>query len=190
MRWPGCFWGRGQAITTAGEPVPAVFYATRTFKQQVLLQTQSVIIGLAPIDDRLFLDALQQTAETPPNDSTIAQDTPETDTRNIAPSRPLPSYPPYLPALGLNIVVWLMSGVALLLSASPPLPHPILQQALGDQTSATWLVLPLIGLIILGFNHLLANRLRPDHPPLAQLLMYTAVCVQILLALAVLPLFS
>ena len=185
LRWPGCFVGRGQAITSHGEAVTAVFYATRPLKQQLLIQTAETIIGLSPQNPQAIIAALSTTQPAQP---TLISSSKPTLPAPQSLLRSSISHPPPIHA-ALNFILWVLAITALLiLPTNHPFPAPLgTDGAIG--ATAVWLILPAVGLIILTLNHLLATRLHPDFPHLSRLLNITTTGVQLLLALTLVNLF-
>ena len=138
LRWPGCFLGRGQAVTPHGEAVTAVFYATGPLKQQLLIQTTETIIGLSPQNPQTIIEALSSNQSSQPILISHAQLTHPAPPPILQSSR---SYPPLIHPI-LNLTLWTMAIIALfILPADHPIPAPLGAGSLTGPT-AVWLILP------------------------------------------------
>lgn len=209
LRWPGCFFGAGRAVTTHDETVPAMFFATGPLDQQLLVETADHLLGFSPSDKTAFTQAIAQiqekedgtlTAETvltPPSpillDRAERRETPLEEEPEPVMAEPAPSVVsrlspfPVWPA-ALNGGVWLIVLGRWLIDSTAVLPAPSgLPNQMGH--TAVWLVMPFVGLVVFLVNSLLAHRLRPAEPQLAYLLDVTTIIIQVLLFMALIPLF-
>ena len=191
MRWAGCFVGTGEVVTADGEHIAADFWATGPLREQLLLQTTELVLGLtAPLPNQFQdrLESAQQGGERTrvqaggSEESAVFETPMRSDLTDLGEptTRKRKVDLPWQISLGLYLLVLLMV-LATLIWGDQRINLTILGRTIGTLEGFGRSFLSILGGFFLGLNWTLAKRLKSLAPNTARLLGIGSMLGQLLL---------